>query len=398
MDDSLEYRPITDPGHEDLVDYLKYSFLPAGRSLFGDGEVSRIDGELYDAFGFYDGDTVMAVGIETDLGATVRGEDTTINVAQFLATPPEHRRRGVVSEGLPKLFEALYERETPFLIGREFEPGFYDHFGISKISNWGRWTCEPSALVSAVEDPVGEFRRLEPDSWERLNAVYDEYRQRYSISLDRPDPYWESIVAPFEKSHRIVGWERDGELRGYLVYELAAGGGGTIKEVDMGYVDHEAYRHLLHYLGLHEPQVSDATFVRPEDETVFDLVDRPGDLTVNVIPATILRTVDVPTALETISYPDGVAESVVLDVRDSLLSWNDRTFELSVGGGTGTCDPTEASADARLDVAVVSKLVAGYRDVGTLERIADLAVETDEARTALARMFPQRNSFVRDEV
>lgn len=386
--------------NEEFLDFVQYSFFPDnGPVVRKDGPLSNLYSAGYDCYGYFEDDELRFGLLGTDLDATVRGGETTVSVMRYAATPPEHRRTGALKRGMETIFGSKADLGVPFIFGRAFKPGMYQVVGVGRVCNWQRTRFRTDVLLSAVDEPRGRFRRLDRSDWHELDAVHRRFADGFSLSLDRTEGYWRSLLNPFGKPHHIAGWEVDGELRGYIVYKFSSGGEhDTIHEVDMGYVDHEAYRHLLYYLGNHDSQARLASVVGPEGQSPFDVVDRPDTVEVQVYTGPILRVADVKRGLEVPSYPTDVTDSVTIRVVDDLLPENDGRYELSVRDGEAKCVPTDAKPDATAEIGAVARLLVGFRDVETLENLTGLTVHDDAVREILASMFPEEPSFVRDEV
>lgn len=395
-----EVRRILPEENKQFLDYIQYSFFPENGSVVRkDGPLSNLYQSGYDCFGYYEDDDLRYVLIGHELDATLRGGETSVSILRYGTTPPEYRRTGSLKQGIAAIFQSHADMGIPFVLGRAFKPGLYEKVGMGRICNWQRCRFRTDVLLSAVDEPRGRFRRLARSDWPKLDEVHRQFADRSSLSLDRTEGYWRSLINPFGQPHHIAGWEVDGELRGYVVYKFSSGGEhDTIHEVDIGYVDHEAYRHLLYYLGNHDSQARLATVVGPEDQSPFDVVARPDTVEAQVFTGPILRITDIERGFEAVSYPDDIADSVTIRVVDDLLPENDGRYELSIRDGRGTCTPTDAEPDVTASIATVARLLAGFRDVETLENLTDLAVHDADTRGMLAATFPERRSFVRDEI
>lgn len=345
----------------------------------------------------YEGDDLqiqMAVGRITADGE-VRDGETSLDVFTHGVILPEYRRTGVIRQVVPELLSQSADDGVPFVLTREFAEGVYDQFGLGRISNRAVWTCPPGALASAPKSLRGTFTRLSPDDWQALDRVHEAYRQRYSIGVARSPDYWQWILRDVRGDpYRIAGWRVDGQLRGYIVYKLQFDP-PTFTEVDMGYVDTETFRHLLYYVSGHETEAKHAQFQGPETGRVYDIASA-GAVSCEIRPETVLRVTDVQAALETPTYPTD--DVITVAVTDRLLDRNDDTFELSVTDGVGECTPTtETEPDVETSVAALARLVAGYRPVETLCETTDLSVASESVASRLSALFPERQSFLRDD-
>lgn len=394
-----DFRRIVPEESEEFRDFIQYSFFPKKGSAVPDQTpVANMYRNGYDAYGYFEDDDLRFGILGTELDATVRGGDTRASIMQYATTPPEHRRTGVFKRALEEVFESLSQRGVPFLIGRAFKDGVWDRLGFGRICNWTRWRFRTDVLLTAVDEPRGRFRRFDLSDWRDLDAVYEQYTDRYTVSFDRTEEYWRTVVAPFGKPEHIAGWTVDGELRGYVVYKFAPGELTTLQEVDMAYVDQEAQRHLLYFMGNNDSQADVGLVFGPEGESKFDLVDEPDTVEAQVHGGPILRITDVERALTVPSYPSDVTASLTIAVDDSMIPDNDGRFELTVREGTASCIPTDDEPDVEADAESLARLLVGYRDISTLEGLTDITVNDEATRETVGRLFPERPSFIRDEV
>lgn len=396
MVEAVEYRKIPDSDEDELLEILEYSFSP--HYEYADGWESPLL-DKYTWYGFYSDDTLLAVASEFRVGSTVRGGDADAVVMKHFGATPEHRRSSAIKRGIAEAVRSLGDRGVRFAYIEEFKPGFYDRFGAPKVGNVREWSCPASALSSVVRVQKGEFQRFDRDSLNVLDEVYRHHADRYSFSIGRNEQCWNVVASDhFENPLHVVGWKRDGELRGYMIYAITRE--ATIDVVDMGYLDHEAYRHLLYYLSTHHSQTQEVSFRGPEEPGPYDPLDvvgSPDQIECEIVPGPVLRVADVRGALETPAYPERVDETVTVEVNDRLVSDVAGTYELSVQDGVGTCLPVDAEPDVSMNVSDLAQLYVGYRDVEALERVTNLTIHDERARASLSKLFPEQRNYVYTE-
>lgn len=410
----MEYVAVPDD-HEEAYDRtLSYAFAPE-RGPDPDREgPDRPSG--FHRRGVYDApagtptsdlapEDLLAVCGYYDFSARLRGRFHRLGGVAAVASPPEHRRRGVVRELLAELHDEFRREGVAFAALWPFKYSFYRRLGYARVNDYARVTVPPDELAGAVPAPDGEFVRLEPDDWERLDAVHAAASTR-PLALDRTEDWWRTrVFQSWEPDPFVYGWERDGDLRGYLVYSVTEDGDGdglaTGKTLAVGEllgVDREARGHLLRFCRNHDSQVERVRLYGPADARPFDRLADPSAADVEVNPGPMFRLVDVPVALESLDYPEGVAGEVVLDVDDDHCPWNDGTFRLEVADGRAACRTTDADADVTLEVGALSRLAAGSHSLKRLEELDDVTVATGSAvvRETLQAAFPPAEPFLRE--
>ncbi|WP_327052038.1 GNAT family N-acetyltransferase [Halomicrococcus gelatinilyticus] len=398
-----EYRPVPDEYRATYHRFLDYAFSPeAGPQAYESDDDVRA--RLADRRGLFDGDDLQAVCGHHWFTARIRGDWHEMAGLSAVASPPENRRQGLVTRLLRESLAEYRDRDVLFAALWPFDYGFYRRYGWGTVTRFTKYETTPEALALDTE-PSGEFRRLDEDDWELLDPVHDAHGEDYALTVDRIEDWWceRALDTWGDADPYVYGWFRDGEARAYLVYEVEEDGDDKRLHVtDRAHVDHEAFRHVLRFLRYHDSQVEVVRFYGPADENLLDLVDDPREVDCEVKTGPMFRLVDVPAALERVVDPGQTAasrdsaDSIVLDVTDPLVDWNEGRFALDVAGESVDCTRTEADPDVRTDVNGLSQVVAGYHSVDEAERYGNLTILDDDAGDRLAALFPSRDVFLRE--
>lgn len=402
-----EYRAVPDeyePAYQEIVNYaFRLHEGPLGPDA---------DEHLYPSFGerrglFVD-DELRCICRHYFLDTSIRGGQYTMGGYTVIASPPEHRRKGYVSDLTVATLEEYRERDVHVAALWPFSYGFYRYFGWGVANNYATYECPPSALAFSAEAETGTFRRLSPDDYELLEPVLAAHGEASELAIERPEGWWHGrTFARHGRDRYVYAFERDGEIGGYLAYTVEEletvdemGHGKTQLQVhDMAWVDQEAYLNLLRLLFNHDSQVDSVQIVGPADMTLLDLVDEPESVDVSVHPGGMFRLVDVAGAIEMLDYPDAIEGRVVLGVDDEHAAWNDGMFAIEVGNGSATCEPVEEGEeipDGQLDVSRLSQLYVGARSISALELAGHADVSSQEAAGLLDAMYPESKVYLRE--
>ncbi|MEF8974595.1 MAG: GNAT family N-acetyltransferase, partial [Haloarcula sp.] len=319
----------------------------------------------------------------------VRGAATTVGGLGAVATPPEHRGQGHAADLCRHALCEYREADVGFVALWPFSTPFYRRLGWGTANTCRRYDMPPSALPD--HGTAGRMVRLDADDWELLRRVDSAVAAGTALSLCRSEAWWrERTLADWDGGGLpyCYGYERDGELQGYVVYTVADDAGHTLSVTNLAAADEEARQALLAFLGNHGAQVERVTLQLPPDADLLYRVDDPGavDCTVEAGPMVRLTGVGY---LERLDWPAGDLDCT-LSVSDPLLDRNDGLFELSVSGGTATVDSlpaADATADATVDVATLSKLAVGTHGVDAAERLAGLEILDESVRQPLTDVF-----------
>lgn len=399
----VEYRQIPEDRAAEFREMLRYAFTPE-EGPGGDDDGDEGDGEDASEFvrrGLFEGDALQCACKHRSFRMRVRGEFHDVAGLSAVATPPEHRRQGLVRRLLRESLREYRERGDRLSALWPFDRGFYGQYGWATATKYATYEMPPESLAFAADAASGEHRPLVPDDWAAANRAYDAHADGFALAMDRTETWWRERVFGSSWGDRpyVYGWERDGRLAGYLTYRVDAGDDGKVLEVnEFAHADREARLNLLHFLYNHDSQVETVKLPQPETSELLDVVDDPAEVDCEVALGPMVRVVDVAETLSALSYPaDG---GLTLAVSDTLADWNDGTFELTVEDGAATCrrigDSSGAPADAELSVGALSQLVVGYRSVEALAAAGEIAATTDDARRELAALFPEGDVFLRE--
>jgi len=393
-----ELRPVPAADRQAYRRILQYAFTPE-RGLV----LPEPDGDwppsLFDQRGLYDGDSLRATCKLYYLDTTVRGAATRVGGLGAVATPPEHRGRGYARDLCRDALHEYRDADVGFVTLWPFSTPFYRRLGWGTANTCRRFDLPPSALPDY--DTAGQFVRLDADDWERLRQVESAAAARTALSLRRSEAWWrERTLADWDGDGvpYCYGYEREGELRGYVVYTVADDADHTLSVTNVAAADEEAHRALLAFLGRHGAQVERVTLQLPPDADLLHRVEDPAAVDCSVEAGPMVRLTDV-SALERLDWP-AVDLDCTLSVSDPLLAHNDGQFRLSVSGGTATVDsvpdadseadslPTsDSAADAAVDIATLSQLAVGTHGVDAAERLAGLEILDDSLRQPLTDVF-----------
>jgi len=424
-----EYRPVTAEHRERFAEILQHAFaIEQGPEYAGqdeeDGDGSTDDGESADDDGwpptlseprgvFDDDGRLVSVCKRYHLDAYLHDEYVTIGGLGGVATPPQHRREGHVRTLAAGALEEYREEGVTLVALWPFSTPFYRHLGWGVANKYTEYELPPAQL-SFARGAAGEVRQLSPDDWERLRPVETAFGEGTALSLRRSETWWRERTLgawPGDTAPYIYGYERDGELRGYVLYTVDTDADGrTLRVKDLAHADADAYRGLLGFLSDHDSQADTIDLRRATGTELLDRVDDPEQVECRIETGPMVRLTDVATALEASPWPEAVDLRFILGVSDPLLHHNNGRFEVAVDdgavtvetarsgdGSTGEADGgDDEAADLSTDVATLSQLFVGTYDAREAERLDNLTVRRESLRAPLLDAFPGRSVCLRE--
>ncbi|RDZ52494.1 GNAT family N-acetyltransferase [Haloferax sp. Atlit-6N] len=405
----MHLRSLPEEHRETYREFLNYAFRPENGPDWSDERLP--DPESYRPRGFYDAppdapvEDLDAADLRTvcafyDFTARVRGEWHPLPGISAVASPPEARRRGHVGAMLDDLLAEFRDTGRYLSALWPFEYDFYRRFGWATANNYAKTTVPPDELGAVAADPAGEFVRLDADDWARVKDVYATAATE-DLAVDRSEGWIRHrLFRGWDGDPFVYGWERDGDLRGYVVYDVSGDWESrTLSVNELVAVDAEARAQLFRFLRDHDSQVDEVVLSSERESTrLIDGLTDPRAATVEIKPGPMVRIVDVSAALEAVSFPVDAACDLVLAVADDRCDWNDGSFRVVVGDGEARVEPDgdDADPDATVEIGALSQLLVGARSVESLARTDRLSVAREEAADALASVFSARDPYLRE--
>ena len=399
-----DYRPLGDDHREAFATYTGYAFVPeAGPVEYDPEEHDTARMELGDRRGLFAPDATaddrpLCVCVHHWFDAHVRDDRHSTPGLSMVASPPDHRREGNVERLLVRSLEEYRERGDRFSILWPFRYRFYRQYGWETCTDRPRYSCPPEALSFAADatGDGGRYRPIDADEYDALVPIYDHHASQYALAVDRDEDWWRHrIFESWETDPYVYAWERDGDVRGYVVYTIPGEWDDrTLQVRELGYLDTEALLAMLGFCANHDSQVEEVRFTLPPTDRLHDLVPDPEDVDLSLETGVMARIVDVAETLSVLSYPD-LDAVVTLEIEDSFAAWNDGRFTLSVTDGEPTCERSTAidDPDVTLDVGTLTQLAVGYRSADALNRMGQLEASPDAVED-LARLFPPDDVYL----
>ena len=392
-----DFRPLPEADRAQFRSMLRYAFAPERGPIGGAGGESE-ETPLFDRYGLYDdGELVSGCKLYTP-DARVRDESTTIGGLGAVATRPEFRGKGYGRELCRDVLAEYRDREIDLVALWPFSTPFYRRLGWGTANRVTRYELPPRALP--MTDTAGRMRRVDGDDWRELREVERRAGRNRSLAIRRSETWWrERTLANWDGEGEAFcyGYERDGQLQGYLVYTVDDDDERTLRVSGLVAADEEAYRALFDFLSGHGAQIERIVGERALGTDLQARVDDPSAIDCTVEAGAMVRLTDV-TALEAIDWPTADIECR-LAVSDPLVTANETVVQLSVVDGRATverCDEAVNDVDATVGIGTLSQLAVGARSVDEAERLGDLQVIEERIRSPLSGLFEPREVGLRE--
>lgn len=352
---------------------------------------------LFDEYGRYvDGDLVSACKLYT-LEARLRGEYIPLGGLGAVATAPERRGEGHARELCRDALREYRDRDIGLVALWPMATPFYRRLGWATANQYLDATVAPEALPS--HEAEGRLRPLNADDWRRLRRVETAFGEGTALSLRRSEAWWrERTLADWDGGGTpyCYGYEREGELHGYVIYTVADGDRMTLTVQDLAHTDEEAHSALLDFLGGHGAQIERVRLRRSAESALLDRVRDPDAVECRLKAGPMVRLTDVA-ALERFDWHD-VDAAWTMAVSDPLRPEVEGRFRVDVDGGTAVVERLGdgAEVDLSADVGTLSQLAVGTHGVDAAEQVAGLVVHEPAVRDSLRDVFHPASVCLRE--
>jgi predicted acetyltransferase len=385
----LRYRPARRTDIETLVDLslraYRVSSAEARREFFGDHprfglrdvRVGELDGEIVASMVLY------------PLHTLVRGAALPVTGIGSVAVSPEHRRRGVGEALVRAALREMRQRGDAMSMLYAFRGDFYRRFGWGLIEQPSLYAVPPQVLPAS--DEARRVRRLRMPDRPLVQELYDRFaRERGHFALTRRAEWWERRLWGYE-GEWVVYERRRGQIEGYLQLQIDAGDGPwklVITVNEFVALTPDAHRGLTGYLHGMRDQAVEVIMQQPASAPwgaqFADASNLRGDLKLGVVRTTghvgygaMLRLLDVKSALEALPVAPHARGDLVIEVRDPVLTANERAWRVHARDGELTVRAETARQAASRD-----KLPRLVTSAETLAIVVAGAVSPTEAAEA----------------
>ncbi|GAA3103104.1 UPF0256 protein [Streptosporangium carneum] len=355
------------------------------RTDAGEREERRWRFLLAHRVGAYDGDRLVGFMACLPLGVSVPGGTLGCSGVTFVAVLPTHRRRGVLTAMMDRLWSDTAERGEPLAALYVSEAAIYGRFGFgaaTRAISMEVATDRPLGL--RVEPDPGPLRLISPaDAAKVVGPLYGRATARRAGQFLRDEQWWaESVLPRVDEEDEDLTAPRvvvlGEEPRGYAVYRSKQGDDsvgvpGVVQVVELEADTVEAEAALWRYLASVDLTRRISCWARPVDDPLPLLAADPDQVVVTrTWPALWLRLVDLESALTRRGWARDV--EAVLEVRDERIPANHGRWSLRAGRDGASCRRVDAAPDLTLAVRDLASAYLGDTPVRRLVA-AGLAVE-----------------------
>jgi predicted acetyltransferase len=282
-----------------------------------------------------------------------------------------HKKENVAKEMITYFLRHYRQRGAPVVLLYAFRPDFYKAMGFGYGTKMNQYRVAPDALPRGPSK--AHVRFLENSDKQALLDCYNRFMDTTHGMMAKSEQEITRLMTSPE--YRIVGYEKDGRVSGYVVFTFKHGESFLLNDLvvrEFVYENSAALSELLTFLHTQADQVRHI-FFNTQDEAFHHLLLDPRDGSSELIPSVyhesnlqgvglVYRVIDVPAMFRMLGGRNfgGQTCRLKLTVRDSFLPENAGSTLLSFERGDMRIqDEYSYDVELGLDIAEFSSLLVG---------------------------------------
>ncbi len=310
-----------------------------------------------------------------------------------------HKKEHVAKEMILYFLRHYRDRGTPLVALYPFRPDFYSNMGFGYGTKINQYRVKPSALPKGPSR--AHIRYLTEADRQSLVACYQRFVNKTHGMMQKSEREVTRIFS--SPQHRVVGYDKHGEIRGYMVFTFEVGESFILNDIqikELIYENAESLAELLTFLHSQADQIR-SVIINTQDEYFHFVPGDPRNGSQRLIPdvyhqtnaqgiGLMYRVIDVPHIFELLHKRDfgGQSCTLKLTVRDTFLPENDGSTLLRFEDGRALrIDRGEPDVQIRLNVAEFSSLLAGSVDFFSLFQYGLVEISDSAYIDTVNRLF-----------
>ena len=330
-------------------------------------------------FGAFDGHTLVAQAIDREYDSWFGGVAVPTSGIAYVGVSEPYRGQGLVRAVVDAAVSSAAERRGA-LISTLFPapPRVYRGLGYERITDQIFVTLPAEALTGLKASASASTRDATVDDVPAIHAVYDEWASAQNGPLTRTGPLFTGLD-PLETT---IAADTAGRVTGYASYRRDDS--DTLQVLDLIAVEADAHRALLGSLSS-----AQTITLRTSGDDPVRLMLPSSDWQVTSSTPYMLRVLQIDSAVSRRTYPPGINAELAFGV-------SDEGHRLSVHGGAGLCEPSDAADGRMFTPQGVASLYAGAQSCANLRFTGNLHGGDPGEDAIWDALFGGRQPHIRD--
>ncbi len=317
-----------------------------------------------------------------------------------------HKKEHVAKEMMTYFIQHYRERGAPITLLYPFRPDFYKKMGFGYGTKLNQYRVKPAALPKGSSR--AHVRYLDKNDREAVRDCHNRFLAQTHGLIEKSAYELKGLME--SSKYRILGYERDGQIRGYLAFRFSKGDCTLLSDIhvrELVYEDWDALSELLTFLHVQADQIRHVIF-DTHDEYFHHLLLDPRNGSPELIwevyhPSNVqavgimYRVINTPKIFDSLKERDfgGQTCRVKLTIEDSFLLENaGSTLLCFEDGRLRLADSGAHDVEVRMDVAEFSSLLVGVVNFTSLYRYGLADVSDPGYVDVIDRVFAVRDKPV----
>lgn len=337
--------------------------------------------------GWFDGERLASQFAVYPLKMNVHGAVYNIGFVTSVSTYPEYTGMGLMASLMMQSLTEMRESGQSLTLLSPYSIPLYRHKGWEIISDKMAFRVKDTQLPLHLNAP-GYIRRVDEDSQD-LILLHTRYAGQTHGCIYRNDLAWEEYWRwDVDDTEIAIYYSAQDEPLGYMVYRLKE---EVMHVKELVCLNMEAFKGLWKYISAHESMVGEVVGNNYDNEPIaFWFED--SDIKETIRPYIMGRIVDVEQFLAQYRFAS-VDEAVTLtfDVRDSLLSWNNRLFSVRLAPGASPAQTKRhAARRVTLSIGTLTCMLLGYKRPAYLHKMEMLEADGETLSLLEQVILPEK--------
>ena len=321
--------------------------------------------ERADVLGCYDQEALVSQFAVYPLEMNIYNGVYSIGFITSVSTYPEYSGKGIMSRLMKRSLSRMREKGQTLALLYPYSIPLYRRHGWEIISNKISYIIKDRQIPSEIRVP-GSVHRVAWDN-EDFTALHTSFARQTHGCLFRNALAWEEYWRwEYDDTMVAVYYNVENKPLGYMVYLIR----NDIMHVkEMIYLNREAQKGLWEYIHAHDSMIDEVKGNTYFNEPVaFDMED--GDIKETIRPYIMGRIVDIESFLAQYRCETSEQEVCIsITVTDSMLDWNDRTFQVIFRDGRCFVSDRKADYHVAMSVSTLTTLLLGEKTAKQLWRM-----------------------------
>jgi predicted acetyltransferase len=334
-------------------------------------------------YGAFRGEALLGIMLLYDLTMNMRGAKVPAGGVGNVAVHFMHKKEHVAWDLVQFYTEHYDQRNSPLLALWPFRHNFYRDMGFGLGTKIYRYEIKPEDLPKGPSK--AHVRFLTVDDVPALVGCINRLVETRNGAAEESEGHWRLLFAN-AKRMRVVGFERDGRIEGFVVYHCKANSDENFVDNDivatsLVYETPDALSELLTFLRSQADQINRIVLSTSDEDFQFllrDLRNRSGVLIPSVFHESnvtgngvMYRVLNVRRAFEMAQHHNfgDASFGLKLTIRDTFYPKYDGSIVVTFANGrAAVADTDKSEVEVSMDTAEFSSLFMGAVNFRTLYR------------------------------